>query len=588
MDIYHPPDLTQPPGDMACMPKITSCTGLCGPVPDTCTGLNVECGPCNASGTVCDLKTNTCVSATTNPCTVGVCGTTKNSCGARFQCPDCSDPAQQCDPNTNSCVACQTIQCSDVGYQCGYAWLGCGDRNTPSNYTYCGDCPTNQICNGLNNLCEPTCSPSPNPLTVCRAANAALGYNCGVISDGCGGTVDCSSAAVTGQDSTFGCKAGYACAAQGDQNICEPFEIGLECVIAGRVCGTINSACGGQPIDCGSCTPPQVCLSNGLCGAPCTPATCPAGYQCGFINDGCGNTMASCGTCPNNNDVCLANHNCCTPETVGQYQGNGQCGNALVDPVCGNTLNVPCPNGGLCSTCNDSNCTTSSTPGVAGTCCNNTAMCPTDGTCPLITNTCTGVQMRCGCAGGKFPIPVATVAPAPTSKPCASYTANKMNGDPCSYNPAFSDGQGNLYTCDCGGNYCITGTPNPGVNPTGNSNIVSGTTIGESCQDVGTCVITSGCNGTITNSCTGAQTACNCGNLGKICGGSNTCVNMDTMCSTFTPPANGTAGAPCTCTNVAPATTCKGNFQSGDRSCTDAYCTVWGGGWECVNVQGLM
>ncbi len=592
MAIYMPPDIAMPAPDIACFPTVTSCTGLCGPVPDTCLGTNVQCGACTMAGTVCDLKTNTCVPANTDcaslaaqrspPPAAGLCGVTKNACGARLDCGDCAASGSQCDPNTNLCVTCdKTVMCSDLGYQCGYAWLGCGDRNDSANYTYCGDCAGNELCNPINNLCEPKCN--PDPLTVCLAANKALGYNCGIISNGCGGTVDCSK--LTAQDSRFGCQKGYACGAQGDQNICEPFEVDLQCLIAGYTCGTIVSACGGQAIPCGVCTGTDVCRANHTCGPPCAPAACPSAYQCGFIDDGCGNTMESCGNCGKLGDVCLANHNCCTPETVGQYQNNNQCGNQLIDPVCGSPLNVPCVNGGTCSTCTDLACANSSTPGVAGTCCLNTAKCPTDGSCNnYVTDSCTGVRMACpGCAANTYCTTSGGQPPGTcqAKKNCTSYGANKMAGDICSYGNAFDDGTGtNTFInppCDCGPtNFCIQGTPNPGVNPTVPMPIVSGNSTGECCVPAANaCVITAGsCNGNITNSCTGTKTACNCSNLAgnQICV-ANTCVPMDTMCSSFTPPANGVLGAPCSNGNA--------SFPGGDGT-ADATCKC-NGGLECIS-----
>src|SRR5687767_5977739 len=58
-------DLSMGP-DLACTPMVQSCTGLCGPVRDDCTGATFQCGAC-PSGLVCDLNgTHTCITPKVN------------------------------------------------------------------------------------------------------------------------------------------------------------------------------------------------------------------------------------------------------------------------------------------------------------------------------------------------------------------------------------------------------------------------------------------------------------------------------------------------------------------------------------------
>jgi hypothetical protein len=126
-------------------------------------------------------------------------------------------------------------------------------------------------------------SPSACAPTTCAAA----GKNCGSLSDGCGGTLDCGA-----------CTAPQTCGGGGTANVCGCTP--TTCAAAGANCGSISNGCGGT-IDCGSCTAPQTCGGGGtanVCGgATCTPTTCAAaGANCGSIANGCGG-MLDCGSC---------------------------------------------------------------------------------------------------------------------------------------------------------------------------------------------------------------------------------------------------------------------------------------------------
>ncbi len=121
---------------------------------------------------------------------------------------------------------------------------------------------------------DPVCTP-----TTC----AALGKDCGTVSDGCGGTLDCGT-----------CGPGQVCTS----NVCcTP----TTCGALGKDCGTVSDGCGGT-LTCGTCGTGQVCASN-LC---CTPTTCGAlGKNCGTIPDGCGGTL-TCGAC-GSGQTCVSN-----------------------------------------------------------------------------------------------------------------------------------------------------------------------------------------------------------------------------------------------------------------------------------------
>jgi alpha-tubulin suppressor-like RCC1 family protein len=73
------------------------------------------------------------------------------------------------------------------------------------------------------------------------------------------------------------------------------------CAAHGFNCGTISDGCGGT-LNCGTCPAPSICGGNpsapNVCETGCTPVTCTArGFNCGAISDGCGGFL-NCGACP--------------------------------------------------------------------------------------------------------------------------------------------------------------------------------------------------------------------------------------------------------------------------------------------------
>src|SRR5262249_22616085 len=93
------------------------------------------------------------------------------------------------------------------------------------------------------------------------ATCAGAGANCGMLADGCGGTLDCGT-----------CPLPEACGGGGTPNVCGGCTP-TTCAAAGANCGTIADGCGGT-LDCGTCTLPETCSGSG------TPNVCgivPAG-----------------------------------------------------------------------------------------------------------------------------------------------------------------------------------------------------------------------------------------------------------------------------------------------------------------------
>ncbi|RLB57308.1 MAG: hypothetical protein DRI34_07850, partial [Deltaproteobacteria bacterium] len=151
--------------------------------------------------------------------------------------------------------ACTPLDCDDVGAECGWVDDGCGRA------IYCGHCPEPDTCGGggVSNQCG--CSPDCN------------GRQCGP--DGCG-------------DSCGDCPAGEICNEAVGQ--CETECIPRDCWDQGKDCGVVSDGCGGSD-DCGECDWPDTCGGGGeanVCG--CT-IQCE-GRECG--PDGCDGSCGEC------------------------------------------------------------------------------------------------------------------------------------------------------------------------------------------------------------------------------------------------------------------------------------------------------
>ena len=110
------------------------------------------------------------------------------------------------------------------------------------------------------------------------------GRYCGVIGNGCFGTIDCGA-----------CPSGQVCEA----GICVggPSCTPLACQVAtGKYCGNVGDGCG-RAMDCGGCAATQTCSGSGLCVRDeLRAAHLQRGTSrfCGTIGDGCGGTL-DCG-----------------------------------------------------------------------------------------------------------------------------------------------------------------------------------------------------------------------------------------------------------------------------------------------------
>ena len=540
--------------DAFCAPTITGCVaGNCGTISDPCSGETFQCGACEA-GKVCSVETHSCIEPLLTCEDLGAeCGVIKNSCGTRLGCGSCGD-GLECDPDSNSCVPCNSaVSCEDMGFECGQAWLGCGDPADEKNKVDCGSCPTGKVCNASFNVCEDSCTPPGDKAKFCADAKAR-GAECGVMSNGCGGLIDCG-----------GCPTGKQCGIYGVANRCEALDRPDECRALGYECGSFNSVCGGK-VDCGSCATGTVCNDNHLCGPPCEPKTCAAfaakGKACGTFDDGC-KGKAVC-ACPTKGDVCLdATNSCCTPAACEA----GKCG-TVKDPCGGKDLSCGCGKNEYCDTASGTckgttDCTAlgkgGATDGAScsdfplydagggakvacpctggfscindgtaaapkeGSCCRDTTSCDAARCNYRVTNKCTGLVQDCGCSATQYCDSNDRCQPL---KNCAALGKGLTAGGPCNDNPFYDPGNGTKMACQCiDGMICL------GDSPSAEGNCCADTAV---CQPMR-------CN-QVQNTCTLDWRTCPCP-ANHFCDGSGDCKPYMT-CDDY--KADRQPGSPCT------------------------------------------
>lgn len=136
----------------------------------------------------------------------------------------------------------------------------------------------------------------------------SLEVNCGVVSDGCGGTLQCGT-----------CESGTSCGGGGVPNVCgSSLCYRKTCADLVATCGAAEDGCGGT-LDCGECPAGQACGANGVpnaCGAiSCdgAPPTC-ALSECGLKVDACGASV-SCGRC-GEGEFCAPSRKCAAAEPL--------------------------------------------------------------------------------------------------------------------------------------------------------------------------------------------------------------------------------------------------------------------------------
>jgi hypothetical protein len=241
------PDGGTADGSTSCKPRTCADAGAnCGPIGDGCGGI-LNCGTC-ASPEICG-----------GAGVPSVCG----------------------NPYARDGAACAPRSCADLGANCGPIGDGCG------GLLDCGTCASPYICGGGG-----TPSVCGNPYVgdsgaACTKRTCAdVGANCGPVADGCGGTIDCGTCA-----SPYLCGGGGTPNRCGNPYaddagvVCKP----QTCATANANCGLIGDGCGGT-VNCGTCTSPDICGGGGVpsqCGggtttgsSTCTTALCKQQVVC--------------------------------------------------------------------------------------------------------------------------------------------------------------------------------------------------------------------------------------------------------------------------------------------------------------------
>ena len=461
------------------------------------------------------------------------CGSINNSCGSPLFCGSCQ-PGSECDKITNRCKPCTNPKPSDLGFECGMVFLGCGDDTTDK--VDAGTCTTGYTCNSINHLCEPTCTPK-STTELCLAANA----NCGEITNGCGGTVNCGK-----------CPDKQSCAAAGTPNRCEVPPTPNECLAANRNCGIMTSVCrdggmgGPLEVDCGSCIAPgEVCNENGRCGPPCTSTQCGTGDLIGHCGKGidAGCQFARDCVCPGSL-TCSTNQpgvlgDCVQPQACSKFTSGDEgapCSNGpspTFPTGVGGNLTCQCMGTGICINSAKQIVKDAET----GTCCVNQNICGPDDCNKTVTDSCTGVTTTCGCTGNTFCNKNKNKCEPPNT--CASLGAVGTRDAPCTLmgqtSPALPKDATTNLSCPCGnGGLC---------NVPGTVTQVTGDNAGKCCYNTAFCAPDE-CNTVKFDTCTGIRVDCSCKNSGTHCNNNTNRCEADNNCSALT-----TGGVGATCSN---------------------------------------
>jgi hypothetical protein len=521
---------------------------------------------------------------------------------------------------------CLRASCIAQGFRCGFIDDGCGGQLDCSTSALGEKCGNGTVCDAISHTC-----------VVCIAKTCeSEGKTCGIISDGCGGTLNCTQIVSGG----MGCPTGTTCGGGGVPGQCGCRK--ATCQELNARCGTVSDGCGGT-LDCtaatgGGCGAGQECdTATNQCFIPnCTPLTCAQlGNPCGLVSDGCGRTIA-CSQCPSG-QLCDAVTNTCLAHAGDGAPNFGLPSAACGERVCGRMVDAcgyahDCGSSSACgggTVCKDNQCT-ACTPltvcpprrcGAISNGCGGTLVCGNGAQSPAFADVCdTGEvcdQQRGVC-----------VDPSPTT--CAAQGRN------CGF---ASDGVGGLIDCGtctapetCGGagtsgvcglnaanRACLAANLKCGFakDACGNSfecgNCDQGTqkcsaTLGvcEQCPPRFTCAanypgqcgaaLSDGCNGTID--CSGTCAPGNeCNTTTFVC---EPCVNpclADPLGTVVPGPTGGVDSPPGTeCNSVASCGTTINNCGQKSR-CSQTYacdvadpqfCTSApgvGGGLTCVNNQ---
>lgn len=221
-------------------------------IPLTCLAKGATCGSI-ADGCGCVLTCGVCPNGQT--CTNNTCGSGTN-------------------PGPGTCVHDLTCTALALSSTCDNGTKIAGCVAAICTYPGTAHCCSNTVPAGQQAVWDASCvaelhwqgvcgirTPPPDPAAcgtgsssgpaLCLAANA----NCGTISDGQGGTVNCGS-----------CDAPQTCGGAGAANQCGCKVMACPAGGAGDSCGAVPDGCGGT-VNCGSCPTGQTCSSSNTCQA---------------------------------------------------------------------------------------------------------------------------------------------------------------------------------------------------------------------------------------------------------------------------------------------------------------------------------
>lgn len=187
-----------------CEPKTCEDVGAeCGTIPDGC-GDVLDCGECDDDG-ICGLKkANKCTSPNDvceripedEACAGKQCGFEGDGCGGTYECGTCEDGEVcgsevpfECGPDTGGPTTCQAKieSCESVGAECGIIGDGCG--GTIDCNEELGGCPDGTFCGAQQPY---RCDEPPQPNCTAASSCAELGWECGMAVDECGNVFDCA------------------------------------------------------------------------------------------------------------------------------------------------------------------------------------------------------------------------------------------------------------------------------------------------------------------------------------------------------------------------------------------------------------
>jgi hypothetical protein len=390
--------------------------------------------------------------------------------------------------------------CKPTGKECKRDGQCCSGSCVPPTHSQ-STAGSGSVCCAAGQIQYPTgvcCTP-----TTC----AALGKNCGEISDGCGGTLNCGT-----------CSAPQSCGGGGAANACGCTP--TTCAAQHATCGSISDGCGGD-LTCGTCPAAPVCQTATCSGGTCVTAADPArdGESCGG-GKVCRNGTCACpsgtrdcgGTCRQ----CCADSDCPGATCSAAVCIDGACGLTPIEGCC--TEDGECDDGDPCTvdTCDPTSHTCRHDAAAAGTPCDDGNPCTVDDACDGAGTCATGSSKDCAAAGDQCNDAACDTATGTCVKHPKADGTGCDDGNPCTSNTICQQGAcggGTVKDCSAAGDQCNDGVCNPA---TGNC-VKSAKPDGTPCDDGVSCSFQDICRHGVC----GNPSICESIKTGSVCVGTN-------------------------------------------------------------------